>query len=296
MPVPAGHAALEILDRWPRADDFRVAAVYQSDAYQLLRAGLIGGKGVPETVARHPAVFATLTAPGFGPVHNRHVARHTCQSRRRCDCRPEPCHARRNLPECEHGQAVYCHARHDDTDSCLGVPLCLDCYDHDRQVVWNYMAGELWRRTKQTAERYLAHLAKQRRIPSVVIGYTAAGKPRIVPPVRIAHGKAAEFQARGAVHFHALLRLDGVDRTDPTADVPPPAGFTADDLDTAIRYAAKVTRFTTPPHPDQPHGWLIGRGAQVDVRTITLTGDITDAMVAGYLAKYATNWARIRHG
>jgi hypothetical protein len=27
MPVPAGHAALEILDRWPRADDFRVEVV-----------------------------------------------------------------------------------------------------------------------------------------------------------------------------------------------------------------------------------------------------------------------------
>jgi len=30
------------------------AAVYRSDAYQLLAAGLKGGKGVPESVAGHP--------------------------------------------------------------------------------------------------------------------------------------------------------------------------------------------------------------------------------------------------
>ncbi len=44
------------------------AEVYQADTYQLIRAGLSGGKGVPETVASHPCVFATLTAPSFGPV------------------------------------------------------------------------------------------------------------------------------------------------------------------------------------------------------------------------------------
>ena len=33
---------------------------------------------------------------------------------------------------------------------------------------------------------------------------------RRVPPVRVSHGKVAEMQRRGAVHFHVLLRLDGV--------------------------------------------------------------------------------------
>ena len=45
------------------------SAVYKRDARQLVRAGLTGGKGVPETIAEHPAAFTTLTAPGFGPVH-----------------------------------------------------------------------------------------------------------------------------------------------------------------------------------------------------------------------------------
>ena len=47
------------------------AETYRADTYQLIRAGLAGGKGVPPSVASHPAVFATLTAPSFGPVHTR---------------------------------------------------------------------------------------------------------------------------------------------------------------------------------------------------------------------------------
>jgi hypothetical protein len=45
--------------------------VYKRDARQLVRAGLSGGKGVPESVTEHPCVFATFTAPSFGPVHSR---------------------------------------------------------------------------------------------------------------------------------------------------------------------------------------------------------------------------------
>lgn len=39
------------------------AETYRRDAYHVIRSGLIGGKGVPETVSAHPAVFATFTAP-----------------------------------------------------------------------------------------------------------------------------------------------------------------------------------------------------------------------------------------
>jgi hypothetical protein len=45
------------------------SATYQADSFQLLAAGLRGGKGVPETVATHPRLFVTFTAPSFGPVH-----------------------------------------------------------------------------------------------------------------------------------------------------------------------------------------------------------------------------------
>jgi hypothetical protein len=270
------------------------ARTYQRDAYQLLRAGLIGGKGVPTTVVAHPAVFATFTAPSFGPVHVRLVKKHTCTSRDRCDCRADPCHARRDTGLCTHGRPAVCWARHEPTDGALGRPLCLDCYDHDHQVIWNLYAGELWRRTKQSAERFLAHLARQRRIPHVQV-VTESGNVRRVPPVRLSHGKAAEFQSRGAVHFHALIRLDGVDPHDPNAVIPPPAGFSTADLDDAIQHAADQVAYTTPAHPDRPAGWPVTWGEQLDIRPISLTGrgEVTDSMVAGYLAKYATKSTEI---
>jgi hypothetical protein len=49
------------------------SAVYKRDARQLVRAGLAGGKGIPDTITAHPCVFATLTAPSFGPVHARRM-------------------------------------------------------------------------------------------------------------------------------------------------------------------------------------------------------------------------------
>ena len=95
-----------------------------------------------------------------------------------------------------------------------------------------------------------------------------------MPPIRVSHGKAAEFQARGAVHFHVLLRLDGFDPDDPDAVIPPPAGITAADLDDAIHQAAATISFTTSPHPAQPDGWLIEWGAQVDVALSPCAGVI----------------------
>jgi hypothetical protein len=47
------------------------STVYKRDARQLVTAGLAGGQGVPETITGHPCVFATFTAPSFGPVHSR---------------------------------------------------------------------------------------------------------------------------------------------------------------------------------------------------------------------------------
>jgi hypothetical protein len=266
------------------------ARTYQRDAYQLLRAGLVGGKGVPATVSTHPAVFITLTAPGFGTVHTRHIGRHTCTDRKRCDCRPDPCHARRDTPgPCPHGQPAVCWSRHTGDDPQLGQPLCADCYDHDHHVVFNAFAAELWHRTKQHAERALGKLCRGRGIPPVPITSTG-GKSRLVPPVRLSHGKAAEMQRRGVIHFHVLVRLDGVHPDDPAAVVPPPSGVNLGELVDALNAAARQVTFTTPSHLDRPDGWSMAWGEQIDIRPITLTGagEITDGMAAGYLAKYAT--------
>jgi hypothetical protein len=270
------------------------AETYRRDAYHVIRSGLIGGKGVPESVAAHPAVFATFTAPSFGPVHARVVDRHSCTDRARCTCRSEPCHARRDATICEHGTPIVCFTRHDRDDPRLGQPLCLECYDYAAHVVWNNASGELWRRTKQAIERQLGYLARRRGVPPAWIT-DSKGTYRAVSPVRVSHGKAAEFQARGAVHFHVLLRLDGLDPHDPDAIIPPPAGITASDLDDAIHRAAATITFTTTPHETQPAGWRIEWGAQVDVRIVTMRGSnpVTDAMVAGYLAKYSTKGTEV---
>jgi hypothetical protein len=248
---------------------------YQRDAYQIVRTLLVGGKGVPDTVAQHPAVFATLTAPSFGPVHTRVARRHTCADRRHCQCHPEPCHARRDNPRCPHGRALACFARHDEKDKTLGTPLCLDCYDHAHQVVWNAQNGELWRRTRIAIERFLQRRAKQRGLDP--------------QSVKLVYGRAAEFQRRAAVHLHIVIRLDGYDSDQPKA-ILPPAGLDAGDLVDAVEHAARTTRFTTEAHPARPDGWPIVWGEQVDPRLITVaaSGDITDSMVAAYLAKYAT--------
>jgi hypothetical protein len=267
---------------------------YKHDAYHVIRAGLVGGKGVPEHVAHHPAVFPTFTAPSFGIVHTRVVKRHTCQTRARCDCRPEPCHARRDLTACEHGLRLACFARHEEGDKRLGTPMCLDCYDHNHQVVWNLQAGELWRRTTIAITRYLRRLARQRGIPFHTV-YAADGKPRRIAPFRLSFGKCAEMQRRAVVHYHAIIRLDGVDPFDRAAIVPPPAGLDAADLVDAVDHAARTVAFTTDPHPTQAEGWPMRWGREVFTKVITVAaeGEVTDGMVAAYLAKYATKSTEI---
>jgi hypothetical protein len=270
------------------------AETYRRDAYHLLRAGLIGGKGITPAVAARPAIFVTLTAPSFGPVHSRPVRQHTCTDRSRCTCRPQPCHARRNPGRCPHGRHDACFTRHARDDPALGQPLCPDCYDYPAHVVWNNQAGELWRRTKQAIDRRLGQLARRRGVPPIRIP-CGDGKYRLVDPVRVAHGKAAEYQARGAVHFHALLRLDGYDPARPDQLLPPPSVLTIADLDDATRWAARAIAYRTPPHPDRPGGWIITWGTEIDVRVITLdgTGTVTDLAVASYLAKYSTKGTEV---
>ena len=84
---------------------------YRQDAYHLISAGLRGGKGVPDTIAEHPAIFVTLTAPSFGLVHTRAL-----------DPAGEPrrCRPRRDAPLCRHGVRLSCGAVHDENDSLPG--------------------------------------------------------------------------------------------------------------------------------------------------------------------------------
>jgi hypothetical protein len=240
------------------------AETYRADTYQLIRAGLAGGKGMPESVATHPCVFATFTAPSFGPVHTR-VTTHGGRVAR---CRP-----RRKANYCPHGRRLSCGRRHKEDEPCLGRPLCPDCYDYNAAVVWNAHAPELWRRTVIAIRRRLAKLAKTHGTQ-----------------VKLTYAKVGEFQRRGLIHFHAIFRLDGFDPIHPERTVSPHPAFTADVLAEVIRQVASVMWFATVSHPTRAKGWDITWGAQVDPRVVRLTddGEVTDTAIASYLAKYAT--------
>jgi hypothetical protein len=248
------------------------AEVYRWDAYHLIASGLRGGKGVPDSVCQHPASFLTLTPPSFGIVHTRHdrTGRPGTGPNRLAPCRP-----RRERPVCAHGRPASCGVVHGEGDPRTGTPLCLDCYDHTAQVAWNAWVPKLWTRTMDTVKRELRRLSR------------AHGGA----PARIRYAKVAEFQARGAVHLHALVRLDGEDPTDPTAVLPPPSWATVELLNELLADAARSTAVRTPAHPDRPDGWLIQWGEHVKplpVRRGLPGAEVTEQHVAGYLAKYAT--------
>ncbi|MGC0385116.1 replication initiator [Streptomyces sp. SAI-129] len=257
------------------------SAVYRADTYQLVRVGLVGGKNVPETVSGHPRVFATLTAPGFGPVHTR----------RERDGRVPPCRPRRAGDRCPHGTPAGCRERHSADDPRLGEPLCPRCYDYAGAVLWHAFAGRLWHRFGLELRRETARRAGLSR--------TEFGEV-----ARLSYAKVAEYQRRGLVHFHAVIRLDGPDGPDSH----PPCWATVPLLVDSIR--AVVGRVGL----NAPGAGVIGPralrfGAQVDVRPVTSyrrdAGErpASPASVAGYIAKYATKGAesagavdgRIRH-
>src|SRR5215216_7349879 len=132
-----------------------------------------------------------------------------------------PCHPYRQGATCPHGRRVGCWQRHDPDDPRLGEPLCPRCYQAGAQVLWNALAGRLWSRTTIYLYRTLAQLVG---IPET----------QLRGLVRISFAKVAEYQKRGAVHFHAIIRLDAATDCGCQACVAPaPAGFSADLLERA---------------------------------------------------------------
>lgn len=227
--------------------------LYQGDAYQLIIAGLRGGKGTPNIVRTHPAVFATFTAPSFGPVH---------VTGRNGLCRP-----RRDGETCSHGNTLACRTRHNADDTILGQPICIACFDYEGAAAWNAHAGSLWRNTRIAIDRTLARL----------VGVASARHTRAF---RTEYVKVVEFQKRGLVHYHVALRVDQVS-LDSTRHI------TQQDIESAIRTAAETT---TTALPDESR---VSWGTQLDVSFIETDeegdeGRSTRGKVAGYLAKYAT--------
>ncbi len=240
----------------------------QADAYHLVMAGLRGGKGVPEGVGAHPKLFVTLTAPSFGAVHSR-----VTKGGRVLACRP-----RTKAKCCPHGRLLECRQRHREDDACLGEPICERCFDYEGQVTWNALSPELWRRLTDYTKRAMAS----------AVGITMG---ELRKRVYLNFFKAAEGQRRGAVHFHAIFRLDAAPpQDDPQALAPPPPEFSAEVLAEAIRWAAETV---SAPHPrissDRPGGF-VRFGDQIDIANVSRDGpgELNDKAVALYVGKYAT--------
>ncbi len=217
--------------------------LYERDAYQLLAAGLRGGKSVPADVGTHPLVMLTLTAPSFGPVHGNR----------------------------DKGGACRCGRRHDLDDPRIGTAIEPGSYSYAEQIVWNRYAPELWKRTVQAVRRELANSLGVRR-----------SKLSQIACVRFA--KVAEFQRRGVVHYHAIIRIDGAD----DIAAPPPSQCTTELLEEAVQTAAQVACVALPPPlrelaPASPA--KLRWGGQ---REIVVLDPDTCTKAAGYIAKYAT--------
>lgn len=245
------------------------ARVYQGDTYQLVRAGIAGGKGVPVSVASNPQVFATLTAPSFGAVH------------RAADPDSPGAVCKRRFPAtCAHGCERGCLARHDVGDVLVGQPLCPQCYDYPRQVVWNAHASKLCKGLMDNLYHRLARHAGVRR-------------SEIRKLVRVEYARVAEYQARGAVHFHILLRLDGPDGP----GSPAPVWASPEVLIEALDSARRVTTVRV---PDGFGGeWKLRFGGQPERigEPVVLDGEgYTARKVAAYLAKYVSKGTEDAHG
>jgi hypothetical protein len=238
------------------------AHLHAGDTFHLVRSGLLGGKGTPKRVRFHPRLFVTLTAPSFGPVH------------RASGDAGAYCRARRDGGTCEHGRPMGCGRRHADTDPAVGQPLCQDCYDYIGHALWHASAGTLWNRFCHTIRRRLA---------------TAAGITQTAfrEHLTLAFAKVAEYQKRGAVHFHAVIRLDGP--KGPASS--PPDWATAQLLEEVVQSAAGAVEICTPYSPatgERAMRW----GRQLDVHSIRsdafTESAVTDSAVAAYVAKYVS--------
>jgi hypothetical protein len=160
--LPAGQLLIRCNNR--RATRCSACAeVYRKDTFHLVTAGLSGGKGISPAVAQHPRVFATFTAPSFGPVHNR-----------------------------PGGDRCRCGRLHSDDDPALGTPLDPERYDYRAAVLWNAHAGALWARFTTYLRQQLASRA-------------GIGRSELRHCLKVSYAKVAEYQRRGAVHFHAVI-------------------------------------------------------------------------------------------
>ena len=140
--------------------------VYRRDLMTVIGEGLDLDKHPGEAVH-----FLTLTAPGadhFGETHNRPVMRRTDGT-----TYVRPCG---------------CGVVHAEDAKVLGTPLDPDAYDYTAAAEWNAKASRLFAVTMQRLSR---------------LAYPRTGDET---QQQLARFRVVEFQRRGLVHFHVLVR------------------------------------------------------------------------------------------
>jgi hypothetical protein len=134
-------------------------------------------------------------------------------------------------------------------------------------VLFNAGVSELWRRTTIYALRALGSL----------LGMSAREAAR---RLRLSYVKVVEFQRRGSVHLHALVRADV--RDDEFG--PAPDGIDVDMVAGALHIAA---RKVSSPRPGSDGEGRMAWGEQLDATVVT-EAENGRRRAAAYLAKYAT--------
>jgi replication initiator protein RepSA len=217
---------------------------YRGDMWQLIYAGMAGGR---KGVPKQVAEHPQVFISLTAPSFG----------------------AIHNRPD--HGRPCRCGQRHDVDDPDLGAAIDPATYDYEGAVLWNWHAPALW-------NRFMVELVR------VLAGRAGLSEHDWRKRVRVAYAKVAEFQARGLVHFHAIVRLDGAeDRA--TA---PAVAISSEELCNAIRDAAGRARL----HGDAGDGQTtdIRFGEQLHTRVLASAEDgreLNPGQVAAYVAKYS---------
>jgi len=272
----AGHGAQGAAKVMGRCKNRRASVcpscsqLYAGDTWQVVHAGIAGGHhGLPATIAAHPMVFATLTAPSYGPVHTRPKTGASGSA--------QTCHPVRTDQHCPHGRPAGCRAIHDIGDEAVGQPLCADCYDYSGHVLFTWHAPQLWHRFTIRLRRLVAARLTQ-----------VGENPKTL---RVSYVKVVELQRRAVPHFHTVVRLDAVTGDPQEPPVPPPSAVGADELAALVIRAAAAVRLGVP----GPAGNVtVSFGPQTDAQPLDQPTDhpspegLSGRRVAAYLAKYVT--------
>ena len=190
------------------------AETYRRDAYHLIRAGLTGGKGVTADVATHPAVFVPSPPPPSARSTPARSGSTPAPTDPAAPAGPDPATpAATPSPATTAGQRPASSGTGPMTPG-SGSRCARTATTTPPTSCGTTRPGNCGGAPSKPSNAACPSSPATAASPPIRIP-TSDGRDRLVSPVRVAHGEAAEYQARGAVHFHALLRLDGYDPRHP---------------------------------------------------------------------------------